>query len=196
MPTVIMPSDLSVGFKSIPTFSTDKLPMTNGQERRNKNRDIVKHEYIFDQTNVPRATVQALRAFWYDRLGDWKDFLMIDWADFELDDEIIGLGDGITTQFQAKKTYGTHTPYERTLRHLIAGYTIALNGVPFGTSGVYTQVNGLFTFSIPPGSGFVTLDGGFYTPCRFDGDQFPVAVPFTERHLLTVQGLRAIEVIP
>jgi hypothetical protein len=179
MPTVIMPSDLSVGFKSIPTFSTDKLPMTNGQERRNKNRDIVKHEYIFDQTNVPRATVQALRAFWYDRLGDWKDF-----------------GDGITTQFQAKKTYGTHTPYERTLRHLIAGYTIALNGVPFGTSGVYTQVNGLFTFSIPPGSGFVTLDGGFYTPCRFDGDQFPVAVPFTERHLLTVQGLRAIEVIP
>jgi uncharacterized protein (TIGR02217 family) len=196
MPTVIMPSDLSVGFKSIPTFSTDKLAMVNGQERRNKNRDVVIHEYTFEQTNVPKAYVQALRSFWYDRLGDFRDFLMIDWADCDLTEEVIGTGNGVLTQFQAKKTYGTSSPYVRTLRHLVAGYVVSSNGVPYGSSGMYTESAGFFTFSGPPSSGPITITGQFYTPCRFDGDQFPVMVPFTERHLLSVQGLRAREVVP
>lgn len=197
----VMPSELSVGFRSIPTTSTDKLRMLNATERRYPNRTRIIHEYVFDQTNVPREYVVALRDFWYDQLGDYRTFLMVDWADCELDDEIIGIGDGIEVAFQAKKTYGTSNPIVRELKHLYPGYQVLVNDVVVPMSGFWSETDGLITFDLAPGSGSIKLRGatvghsniGFYVPVRFDGDQFPQAVPFAERHLMSVQGLRAME---
>lgn len=193
--TVVMPEDLSVGFISRPTFSTDKNVMVNGQESRFPNRSMVIHRYTFDQENVETSMIAALRAFWFSRRGDFHAFLMKDWADFELKDEMIGLGDGIANSFQAQKVYGTDVPYVRILRHLIPGFTIKLSDVVVNPAD-YVEAEGIVTFDTPPGSGAITITGGFYVPVRFDGDQFPVAVPYGDRNVMTVQGVEAIEIVP
>lgn len=192
---VVMPEELSVGFVSQPTFSTDKIIMVNGQESRLPNRSIVIHKYRFDQTNVPAIIVAALRNFWYSRLGDFREFLMKDWADFELHNEIIGIANGVTTAFQVTKIYGTDDPYIRILRHLVPGYIIEVNGVVVPAEN-YTETSGNVVFDTAPTTGAIIINGWFLVPVRFAGDIFPVQVPFAERHVLSVNGLEATELVP
>jgi uncharacterized protein (TIGR02217 family) len=197
---LVMPETLSVGFKGGPTFSTDKVVAVNMQERRLQNLSIARHVYSFMLDNAAASTVTTLRAFWFDRRGDFKAFLFKDWADYQLTAEQIAIGDGSTVAFQATKTYSAGSnPYVRIIRYIKSGtLVVKVNGVTKTLTVDYTvNSTGLITFvSAPANASLITIDGEFYVPVRFEGDAFSTILPNQGLAAISVDGLQAIEVIP
>ncbi len=197
---VIMPETLSVGFKGGPTFSTDKVVSVNMQERRLQNLSIARHLYSFQLDNAPVSMITALRAFWFDRRGDFKAFMFKDWADFQLTAEQIGLGDGSNKLFQITKTYTAGVnPYVRIIRYVKLGtITVFVGGVPQTLSGDYDiSPTGLLTFHTAPAlDAVVSINCEFYVPVRFEGDAFTASLPNQLLDAVSVDGLQAVEVIP
>jgi uncharacterized protein (TIGR02217 family) len=201
---LVMPEKVSVGFKGGPTFSTDKVKSVSQQTRRLMNQPIAVHTYTWNLQNADNeassAIVDQLRSFWFDRRGDFKTFLMKDWADFKLVAEQIFIGDGIANSCQVTKTYTAGVnPYVRVIRHIKAGtLQVFRDGVPQTTSGDWTvNSTGLITFpGILPIDTIITVNCEFYVPVNFEGDAFTAALPEQNTDIVSVDGLQAIEDIP
>jgi uncharacterized protein (TIGR02217 family) len=200
---VILDEELAIGFTGGPTFSTDKMLMVNGQERRFQNRTVAIHSYRYGFRNKHRSEIAELKAFFMDRRGDFKSWLLKDWGDFSATAEVIGVGDGVTRDFQLVKTYTAgFNPYTRIIRHLKAGtIVIKIAGAVQDNSGspnaYHVSSTGLVSFATPPAVGSITWDGEFYVPVRFDGDTFPISVDYPDDlDVLSVNDLVALEIIP
>lgn len=199
---VIMPETVSYGFKGGPRFSTDKVTSVNMQERRLQNLSIARHYYAWSRRSADAAQIATLRAFWFDRRGDFKAFLFKDWTDFQCVDSEIGVGDGVVAAFQASKTYTAGSnPYLRIIRHIKSGtLVVKVAGVTKTLTTHYTVSDtGLITFTggnIPTLGQVVTISCDFYVPVRFDGDAFSPSIPGGLADILDVDDLQAIEVIP
>jgi len=196
---VIMDERMAAGFKGGPTFSTDKLAMVNGQERRLQNRSVAIHDYVWQFTNTSRALEASLKAFWFDRRGDFKAWLLKDWSDYSGTLQVIGAGTGALTTFQIIKTYSAGSnPYQRTIRHIKAGTLSVYADGALVPSGYTVSATGLITFSVAPGSGdIVTASYEFYVPVRFEGDRFISIVDYqSQMDIISVEDLTAIEVVP
>jgi len=196
---VIMDERMALGFKGGPTFSTDKLAMVNGQERRLQNRSVAIHAYVWSFTNTTLALEASLKAFWFDRRGDFKAWLLKDWSDYSGTLQVIGAGTGALTTFQIIKTYSAGSnPYQRTIRHIKAGTLSVYVDGALVPSGYTVSDTGLITFSAAPGSGdIVTASYNFYVPVRFEGDHFTSIVDYqSQMDIISVEDLSAIEVVP
>jgi uncharacterized protein (TIGR02217 family) len=199
---VVMDERMALGFKGGPVFSTDKLTMVSGQERRLQNRSVAIHTYQWSYKNTSLQIEAALKAFWFDRRGDFKVWLLKDWSDYSGTLEPIGLGTGALTTFQIIKTYSVAAtnPYQRTIRHLKpATLAVYVDGVLKTITTHYTvNATGLVTFvSAPTGGQVVTATYEFYVPVRFEGDVFTSIVDYNPgMDIISVEDLRAIEVIP
>lgn len=198
---VIMDERMALGFKGGPTFSTDKLVMVNGQERRLQNRSVAIHNYVWAFTNTSLELEAQLKAFFFDRRGDFKVWLLKDWSDFSGVLEPISAGTGALTTFQIVKTYTAGSnPYVRTIRHIKSGtLSVYVNGVLQTPTTHYTvSATGLITFVSAPGSGLVvTASYEFYVPVRFEGDRYVSIVNYTpSMNIISVEDLTAIEVVP
>ncbi|BCH33119.1 hypothetical protein MesoLjLc_50490 [Mesorhizobium sp. L-8-10] len=201
---VILSEQVALGFKGGPTFSTDKLAMVNGQERRLQNRSVAIHQFMWEYRNQTRAIVEELREFWFDRRGDFKAWLLKDWGDYQAAGEPFGVGDGSTKTFPLIKTYtGGFNPYERTIRHPKSGtLQVFEDGIEASStdspSAYHFDSDTGVTFAVAPANGVVlTWTGHFYVPVRFDGDVFFATVDYpTSIDALSVSDLRAVEVIP
>lgn len=197
---LIMPDDISIGFKGGPRFYTDKSVASNRQKRRMPNTTIAEHVYTWSLIDAPAEMVVSLRSFFYDRRGDLKPFLMKDHSNFRLADEVIGIGDAEQTQFQATKTETAGSnPYYRVIRHIKTGtLVVKIDGVEQDLTTDYTvNSTGLITFtSAPAYDEVITIDGEFYVPVAFEGDVFEASVPYLSPDVLSVDGLQCVEDIP
>lgn len=202
---LIMPEKVSVGFKGGPTFSTDKVRSVSQQTRRFQNQEIAVHKYSWNLTNADNQPtieiIDALRKFWFDRRGDFKTFLMKDWADYKATDEQIAIADTGTTSVQITKTYSAGlNPYVRVIRHIKSGtLVLKVDGVT-QVSGVDFNVNstGLITFVSghePDLDSVITASFEFYVPVNFEGDAFNASLPEQSEYIVNVD-LQAIEDIP
>lgn len=199
---VILSERVSKGFKGGPRFSTDKVTSVNMQERRLQNLSIARHFYSWTQKDTDAALIATLRAFWYDRRGDFKAFLFKDWTDFQCVECQIGIGDGVQAAFQATKLYTAgFNPYVRVIRHIKSGtLVVKVDGVTKTPTTHYTvSATGLITFTmgnIPAEGAIITITCEFYVPVRFDGDAFEPSIPYTLPDVLDLDSLQAVEVIP
>ena len=89
------------------------------------------------------------------------------------EDQLVGIGDGVKTTFQLKKTYGgLYAPYERSVTKPVEGTVlVAINGVV--TSNMSMDVtSGEITFDTAPDEdAAITAGFRFDVPVRFDTDQ-------------------------
>lgn len=199
---VILSEYVAVGFKGGPRFSTDKVVSVNMQERRLQNLSIARHYFAWTQRNASSTIIATLRAFWYDRRGDFKAWLLKDWTDFQCVDCQIGVGDGVVAAFQSTKTYTAGSnPYTRIIRHIKSGtLVVKVAGVTKTLTTHYTvNSTGLITFTggnIPTTGQVITQSCEFYVPVRFEGDSFAPSIPQSLPDVLDVDDLQAIEVIP
>ncbi|RWB66581.1 DUF2460 domain-containing protein [Mesorhizobium sp.] len=197
---LVMPETVSQGFKGGPTFSTAKSTQVNMQTRRLPNVSIARHVYTFMMQDAPADLVKQLRAFFYDRRGDYKVFLMKDWSNFQLVDEQIALGDGSTVAFQIVKTETAGVnPYVRVIRHIKAGtMVVKVDGVTKTLTTDYTvSSTGLITFTSAPAlDAVITVTADFYVPVAFEGDVFEASVPYQSLDIMNVDGLQVKEDIP
>lgn len=177
------PLDIALGARGGPERKTDVVQLAGGGERRNGRWHHSRRRYNAGYGVKSRADMQAVLAFFEERRGRLHGFLWRDGLDYSSGgavplptDQLIGTGDGVRTQFQLSKRYGSaFDPYLRTIAKPMAGSArIAVGGVE--SSGWTVDVTtGVVGFAVAPASGAAVTAGFLFdVPVRFDTDRLDI----------------------
>lgn len=176
------PESVSYGSSGGPNFKTWVFEGHSGVEQRNIGWATSKARYDVSHAIKDKADMDELRAWFYAMQGRAYGFRFKDWGDYELTDENIGTGDGVTAAFKIKKTYtvGANSYVRRIFKPISAGFTVKVAGVTKTATTHYTldTTMGIITFTvgnIPTAGQAVTVTGEFDVPVRFDNDAFTAA---------------------
>lgn len=134
--------------------------------------------------------LETLIAFFEARRGQLHGFRWKDWSDFKsctpshdvgFKDQIIGQGDGATTEFALIKSYSSGAQqYIRPISKPVAGTVrIGIGGDEQHEEVHYTvnPAEGIVSFATPPEMGQpVTAGFEFDVPVRFDTDEIQISV--------------------
>tara|TARA_R110000850_G_scaffold46709_2_gene117506 strand:- start:619 stop:1251 length:633 start_codon:yes stop_codon:yes gene_type:complete len=187
---VRFPPSLSFGSVGGPQRRTDVVTLANGFEERNT--PWAHSRRVFDAGLGMRSIddVQALTAFFEARFGQMYGFRWKDWADFKscrssitvaFDDQVLGLGDGVQTDFQLIKAYesGGHS-YFRPITKPVQGTVrvgVAQDELQETIDYEIDMSTGVVRFDSAPGRDLVVSAGyEFDVPVRFDTDRILVSV--------------------
>lgn len=190
---ILFPEDISYGSSGGPKFKTTIFTADSGYEQRNRDWSQVRCEYDVSQAIKTRTQMDKLMSFFYTCEGKAYGFRFKDWADFTLSNQLIGVGDGVTKDFQIVKTYklaqtesGENYSYTRKLTKIKWD---SLENVKVGVSivtspGQYEcdHSTGIIHFFVAPpmGAQVVIGSGEFHIPVRFDIDQMDITQEFWE----------------
>lgn len=206
---VIFPEAISYGSRGGPKFSTTVITLASGKERRNQNWIDVRAEYDVSHGIKDRSDMDELREFFYARRGRAHSFRFYDHADHSILNQGLGLGDGVTKDFQIYKTYSlTHNPYNRQITKPIDGTVVAVTvgatemiEVDWSATLATFQANinalplldrpkafgidyssGIVHFGTAPANGAQLEIGAaeFHVHTRFDTDEFDASHDFWE----------------
>ena len=181
---------ISQGSSGGPGFLTDVVVSDGGAEARAQRWQHSRCRYeAVDAVHSPREVSRIIAAFRATR-GRYKAFRWKDWTDFSTradqawepttfaTDQIIGVGDGVTTEFELIKTYTEASGYvRRILKPDEATFKVALDGEQ--QTGNYTldSTTGIVTFDSAPAADVVVTWGGLFdVPARFDTDSLKVSI--------------------
>lgn len=164
-------------------------PMFNTQINRSQggsDSSVILWQYPLHQYDIgygisEKTEFSTILAFFYARRGRGYGFRFKDWADFEIKDQNIGVGDGVADEFQVVKVYADpiRSFTRKVTRVVSASETVTVDGVPKIEATDYTidYDTGIVTFlpgSIPAAGKDVTIGCEFDVPVRFDNDKLDV----------------------
>ena len=178
------PDDISFGSSGGPSYNTDVVTVISGAETRNINWLEARHTYnvafgIRDQDYLTNLIefFHAVKGKAYGfRFKDWSDYTSSGTTDITDTDQPIGVGDGITLEFQLSKEYtvGLLAAYRDINKPVDGTVILALVGVPISASDYSIDyTTGVVTFTTAP-SGLITAGYEFDVPCRFDTDTISI----------------------
>ncbi len=171
----------NVLFPTLPgiTFEGMKAPELNTQVQRSVNLSELRAsftstpvwnfglqcEMLRDEAAYPE--LHTLAGFFLARFGKWDSWLYADPMDKTATAENFGTGDGTTTAFQLRRTWGA---FGEPCHNVAAAPSIYKAGV-LQASGYTINSTGLVTFAVAPTAGqALTWSGMYYFRCRFKED--------------------------
>ena len=184
------PANLSFGSVGGPERRTEIVTLSNGYEERNSPWAQSRHSYDAGVGLRSLDDVERLIAFFEARGGRLHGFRWKDWADYKscpasatiaYDDQIIGTGDGVRTDFALTKTYasGGHS-YVRAITKPVEGTVLTGIQGHARAEAVHFEVDlttGIVRFYDPPAEGaLITAGFEFDVPVRFDTEGIQVSV--------------------
>jgi uncharacterized protein (TIGR02217 family) len=176
------PANLSFGSVGGPERRTEIVTLANGFEERNTPWAQSRRRYDAGVGLRSLDDIAVLIAFFEARSGQLHGFRWKDWTDWKSclpsaspgpGDQLIGLGDGVTTVFGLRKTYASgREAHVRPITKPVAGTVqIAIAG-DRKVEGQEFSVNaetGEVSFVLPPALGTrITAGFEFDVPVRFD----------------------------
>jgi uncharacterized protein (TIGR02217 family) len=189
---VRFPTEISRGAGGGPERRTDVVVLGSGYEERNSRWANSRRSYNAGYGVKSLDDLHAVIAFFEERRGRLHGFRWRDHADWKscppqatptMLDQTIGTGDGTTSSFQLRKTYGSvHAPWARDITKPVAGSVlIAVAGVARmpGTHFTLDASTGLVQFlpgAVPAAGEIVTAGFEFDVPVRFDTDKLEVSL--------------------
>lgn len=187
----VFPYDISFNSVGTTTFQTDVTVVSNGYDQRVAQWTQPLMQYDISYGVRTMEDLHGLIAFFRAMQGKKNGFLYYDHMDHSSTlatslearkapaisptDQLIGTGDGATTQFQLIKTYptpGNHTSVRPIYKPNAETVQIALNGKPINTfsvdasTGIITLYSPLSFLNIPA----ATLSKAPYSPWRVTAD--------------------------
>lgn len=181
---VRFPAGISLGSSGGPERRTEIVALGSGAEERNSRWADSKRRYDAGYGVKTLDDLNGIIGFFEERRGRLHGFRWKDWGDFKscppkqpvsATDQAIGTGDGLTTQFQLKKTYGSSfAPWVREIKKPVAGTVqVAVDGMPLQASGfLVATTTGVITFiDAPAADAAITAGFEFDVPVRFDTDR-------------------------
>ena len=180
------PLDVALGARGGPERMTDIVTLASGREERNQRWAQSRRRYNAGYGVKSRGDMHAVLAFFEERRGRFHAFLWRDGLDHSSNggdgtptalDQTIGVGDGSTTVFQLRKTYGaSFDPYVRPISKPVDGTTkLAVDGVELTSGFVVDPLTGLVTLTeAPAADAEVTAGFLFDVPVRFDIDRLDI----------------------
>ncbi len=187
---VRFPANLSFGSVGGPERRTEIVTLANGFEERNTPWKHARRRYDAGVSMRSLDDVEELIAFFEARQGQLYGFRWKDWSDYKsclvnqepaYTDQVIGVGDGETADFQICKCYVSgEQNYSRPITKPVLGtLLVGVQGDPL-TETIHYTVNyatGIISFSeIPDIDAEVTAGYEFDVPVRFDTDRIQTSV--------------------
>lgn len=181
---VRFPTSLSFGSAGGPERRTEIVALANGFEERNTPWKHSRRRYDAGLGMRSVDDLERLIAFFEARQGQMFGFRWKDWSDFKscapslavsADDQVIGTGDGATTNFQLVKVYvsGSHS-YTRPISKPVTG-TVKVSidhvEVPSEAFSLNPEVGSISFAAAPPSDAVVQAGFEFDVPVRFDTDR-------------------------
>ena len=187
---VQFPANLSFGSIGGPERRTEIVTLANGFEERNTPWAHSRRRYDAGLGLRSLEDIEKLIAFFEARQGQLIGFRWKDWSDFksstankepDFRDQVIGEGDGETTEFQLTKSYRSgEESYHRPVKKPVQGtVTIGFSGdqMTQGVDWTLDLSSGIVTFEHPPNVGVIVTAGfQFDVPVRFDIDHIHTSV--------------------
>lgn len=187
---VRFPTKLSFGSIGGPERRTDVVTLANGFEERNTPWAHSRRRYDAGLGMCSLDDVEAVISFFEARRGQMYGFRWKDWSDYKssrasgsvaVDDQVIAVGDGVTTKFQLVKTYRSDEfSYVRPIAKPVAGTVrIGVGQDEMRESFDYEIdiTTGAIEFVHAPVEA-MTITAGFEfdVPVRFDTDRIQTSV--------------------
>lgn len=187
---VRFPAKLSLGSSGGPERRTEIVTLANGFEERNTAWAHSRRRYDAGLAVKSLDDMQNVIAFFEARSGMLYGFRWKDWADFKscepsktptYTDQVIGVGDDVTTEFQLVKDYSSGAQsYKRVISKPIANSVrVAIDGVELlpGQDFAVDGETGIVTCFLAPTTGLeITAGFEFDVPVRFDTDYLEMTV--------------------
>jgi len=184
------PANLSFGSVGGPERRTEIVTLANGHEERNAPWAHARRRYDAGVSMRALDDIETLIAFFEARQGQLYGFRWKDWSDYKScapsatpgpEDQVIGLGDGTTRDFQLTKTYRSGpASYVRPIAKPVAGTVrLAQAGDPLreGVHFTLDTATGIVSFAdIPAEAAEITAGFEFDVPVRFDTDRIQTSV--------------------
>ena len=182
---VRFPAALSFGSSGGPERLTEVVTLANGHEERNAPWKHSRRRYDAGIGVRSLDDIEELIAFFEARSGRLYGFRWKDWSDYKsclpskdpaFQDQVIGTGDGETTEFNLSKTYrsGPYSYVRRVQKAVPGSVRVGVQGNSY-EEGVQFSVDidaGLVTFVDPPAiDAEITAGFEFDVPVRFDTDR-------------------------
>jgi uncharacterized protein (TIGR02217 family) len=186
---VLFPLDIALKSAGGPERKTEIVVTGSGREERNARWAHSRRRYDAGYGVKTFEALSAVVAFFEERRGRLHGFRWRDRLDHSSAatgavsplDQVIGTGDGTTTDFQLAKSYGgVYAPYQRPVAKPVpASVRVAVAGIEVaeGTAFTCDTTTGLVTFlpgHIPAAEEAVTAGFLFDVPVRFDTDYLEV----------------------
>jgi len=173
MSQAIFPNLPSLAWSSFkrPTFSTRISKRTSGREVRAANYAYPLYEFELTYEVLRAATayqeLQQLMGFFLQRQGQFDSFLYMDPTDNLVASQVIGVGDGITTQFPLIRDLGG---WIEPIGQAANQPTVTVAGATVTNWGI--TLPNVLTFAAAPAAGaqIQVLNLEFYFVCRFLDD--------------------------
>lgn len=186
------PDNISYGSKGGPKYNTVVTTVNSGFEYNNINWDQARHMYDVAMGVRSMEELSDLVSFFHITRGKGHYFRYKDWADYKScnlqdtpasTDQVFGIGDGATLEFQLIKTYDLSGGVinQRDITKPVSAISIALNGTLQTVTTHYTvdYTTGIVTFVTAPAAAVsITWGGEFDVPCRFDTDELELSLDF------------------
>lgn len=163
--------DMAYGFSGGPTYSTLRVGLRSGIERRivRRSRPLHKFSGSFDRRDV--AVVDTLLNAYHATYGAAASFRFKNWLDYQAEDEVIGVATGAIQTLQLTKTYtfGPATNAVMIRKPVDGTVQLYADGTPIASTVNYAT--GLATFQATDGAE-ITWSGEFDVPVSFENDEF------------------------
>ncbi len=204
---VLFPLDIALDAEGGPERRTEIITLVSGHEERNSPWADARRRYNAGYGIKSLKDIDRLLAFFEARRGRLYSFRFRDPFDHkscavtkspEANNQIIGTGDGVQTDFQLVKSYGDSAGVtQRLITRPVSGtITIAVDGQPVSQPDIISVdfETGLIQFTAPPPPD-VMISAGFVfdTPVRFDTDQLQISLAAFEAG--TIPNIPLIEVL-
>lgn len=185
---VRFPAALSFGSVGGPERRTDIVTLSNGFEERNSPWSQSRRRFDAGVGVRDLDDLAELIVFFEARQGRLHAFRWKDWTDWTSGapssdvtplDQMVGTGDGTTTDFQLVKRYTSGgTSAVREIRKPVSGTVrLAVDGteVAEGSDWTLDDQTGVVSFAVAPGTGATVTTGfEFDVPVRFDTDRLDI----------------------
>lgn len=184
---VRFPVDVAFGSLGGPERRTEIVVLGSGREERNSRWAHSRRRFDVGTGIRGLADLAIVIAFFEERRGRLYGFRFrdpLDWtsgppgAAPTAGDQRLGTGDGETTAFALRKTYGAdHDPYRRPIAKPVAGSVrVAVGGEELPGAGFDVDAaTGIVTLAAAPATGAaVTAGFAFDCPVRFDSDRLEI----------------------
>ncbi|MFO1156620.1 MAG: TIGR02217 family protein [Rhodospirillales bacterium] len=175
---VRFPDDIAYGASGGPEYATAVSTTFGGYEARNANWSAPRGRWDVASGIKSREQVAALIAFFRARKGRAYGFRFKDWTDYQVQNQLLGTGDGVTRAFQLIKTYASGPGAEvRVISKPVVGtLKTYLDGV-LTSAWTLNGTTGVVTFTAAPAlAKLVTADFEFDVPARFDTDHMDISI--------------------
>jgi uncharacterized protein (TIGR02217 family) len=197
---IILDEKMAEGFRSAAGgFNTSIVPGGGGYEYRNQNWAAPRRRFEFAFNNKDQDEVRAVMAFVDDRRGALHPWLLKDWGNYQLTDELILTAAGGESTAQIKQTWGTNNAISIDRKHIKSGtLTVKRNDVAMTATTHYTvSSSGLITFVSPAsltGGDTIHVTAEFYHKVRFEADLYQPSIDGPSGRYGTYGAIAAIEV--